>query len=47
MLDFSGDAEKGHFVSTSGGTFDLEIVAEVHPETLETFNEEKVDSYDE
>ena len=43
MLDFSGNAEERHLVSATSGTFDLEIVSEVHPETLETFDEEKVD----
>jgi len=46
MLDFSGNAEEGHLVSTSSGTFDLEVVAVIHPKTLETFNEEEIDGYD-
>ena len=41
-----GYTEEGHSVSTSGGTFNLEVVAVIHPESLETFNEEKVDGYD-
>jgi hypothetical protein len=43
MLDFSGNAQERHLVSTSGGTFNLKVVAVIHPESLETFNEEKVD----
>ena len=47
MLDFSGDAEERHLVSTAGRTFDLEVVAVVHPEALETFDEQEIDGYDE
>jgi hypothetical protein len=43
MLDFAGDSEEGHFVTTSCGTFDLEVVAVIHPETLETLNEQEID----
>ena len=46
MLEFSGNAQEGHLVSASGGTFNLKVVAVIHPESLETFNEEKVDGYD-
>ena len=45
MLNFSGDTEKRHFISTACGTFDLEVVAVVHPETLETLNEKEIHSY--
>ena len=38
--------EGGHLASTSGGTFNLKVVAIIHPESLETFDEEKVDGYD-
>lgn len=47
VLKFSGDAKERHLVSTAGGTFDLEVVAVIHPEALETFDEEEIDSYDE
>ena len=45
MLEFSGDAEEGHLISTSGWTFNEEVVAEIHPETLETLDEQEIDGY--
>jgi len=45
-LDFSGRAEEEHLASTFGGTFDFDVVAIIHPKTLETFNE-KVNGYNE
>jgi len=44
VLNLAGDTEKRHFVATASWTFYLEVVAVVHPETLETLNEQEVDS---
>ena len=44
MLQFTGDTEEGHVSAATCGTFNLEVIAIVHPEPLETFNEKEVDS---
>lgn len=43
MLYFAGNSKKGHQISASGWTLDLEVVAVIHPETLETLDEQEID----
>ena len=45
MLQFSSNTQERHLIAASCWTFDLEFVAEIHPETLETFDEEKINSW--
>ena len=43
VLQFFGDVREVHVVPAVGGTLDLELVAVVLVEALETFDEEEVD----
>jgi hypothetical protein len=43
MLQFLCDAEEGHLVAATSRTFNLKVVAVVHPETLQTLNKEEID----
>lgn len=43
MLYFAGNTQERHQITASGWTLDLKVIAIIHPETLETFDEQEVD----
>ena len=45
MLDFARNSKERHHITTSGWTLDLEVIAIIHPETLETLDEQEIDGY--
>lgn len=45
MLDFARNSKERHHITTSCWTLDLEVIAIIHPETLETLDEQEIDGY--